>query len=82
MTMNLFNPKKGCCSLVTTGGTESNVLAIRAYKEWGYHMKGITEPEVIMSKSAHPSFDKGCEYFGVKLITVDLDPVTLQPDLE
>jgi len=36
----------------------------------------------VMPKSGHPSFDKGCEYFGVKLVPVDLDPVTLKVDLE
>ena len=35
-----------------------------------------------MGLSAHPSINKGCDYFGVKLITVPIDPVTLQTDLK
>lgn len=35
-----------------------------------------------MGLSAHPSINKGCDYFGVKLIIVPLDPVTLQTDLK
>jgi sphinganine-1-phosphate aldolase len=77
MTMNLFNPEKECCSIITTGGTESNLLAVRTYKEWAYATKGITKPEIVMALSGHPSFNKACEYFGVKLVTVPIDPVTL-----
>ena len=54
---------------------------MRTYKEWAYATKGITQPELIMALSGHPSFNKACEYFGVKLVVIDLDPVTLQMDL-
>jgi len=35
-----------------------------------------------MGLSAHPSINKGCDYMGVKLVTVPIDPVTLQTDLK
>ena len=81
MTMNMFHPKKDCCSVVTTGGTESNLLAVLAYRNWAYDTKGITKPELIIALSGHPSFNKACEYFGVKCVVVALEPKTLAMDL-
>ncbi|EER08874.1 sphingosine phosphate lyase, putative [Perkinsus marinus ATCC 50983] len=37
MTLNLFNgkPDEGACGSVTSGGTESILLAMKAYRDWG-----------------------------------------------
>lgn len=34
------------CGLLTSGGTESILMALRAYKNWAYNEKGIEAPEL------------------------------------
>lgn len=38
--------------------------------------KGIDEPEIVVAVTAHAAFDKAANYFGMKLVHVDVDPVT------
>ena len=45
MTLNLVHAKPTSVGLLSSGGTESILLAILAYREQG-RKKGITEPEV------------------------------------
>ncbi len=65
----------GTGGLVTSGGTESLVTAMLAYREWGRNVKGIEQPEVIMPVTAHPALDKAFHYFGINVIKA---PVTEQ----
>ena len=58
-----------CVGLFTSGGTESIMIAVLAYREWGIS-KGIAAPEIVAAISAHPALFKACHYFGVKLIKV------------
>ena len=51
---------------MTTGGTESLLMAVRAAREWGRHERGITRPNVVLPASAHAALEKGCDYFGVE----------------
>ncbi len=65
----------------TSGGTESVLLAVKTARDWAKANKpGITEPEMILPVTAHPCFHKGAHYFGVKAVTVPIDPQTLRVD--
>ena len=55
---------------VTSGGTESILLAMKTYRDWARETKGITEPEIIAPTTAHPAFTKAGEYFGIKVIRI------------
>jgi sphinganine-1-phosphate aldolase len=68
----------GC---VTSGGTESIVLAIKTHRDFYRAKYGITAPEMIACTSAHAAVNKGCDLLGVKLIHVPLDPVTFEINL-
>lgn len=57
---------------MTTGGTESILMAIKTAREWGRE-RGITKPEIIVPTSAHPAFDKGGQYFDVKVVKIPVD---------
>ncbi len=50
---------------MTSGGTESIMMAIKAAREFGRKEKGIKRPHVIVPASAHPAFDKAVHYFDV-----------------
>ena len=57
---------------VSTGGTESILLAMLAYREWG-RARGIAQPEVVASVTAHAAFRKAAHYFGLRLREVGVD---------
>ena len=55
---------------VTSGGTESILLAMKTYRDWARDTKGITEPEIIAPTTAHAAFTKAGDYFGIKVIRI------------
>jgi len=61
------------CGTLSSGGSESLLLAMKTYRDWARATKGITEPEVIVPVSAHAAFEKAAQYFGIRLIKVPLD---------
>ncbi|KAI6165969.1 pyridoxal phosphate-dependent transferase [Pisolithus thermaeus] len=79
--LRLFhNP--GGAGTMTSGGTESIVMAIKTYRDWARTVKGITEPEMVVPLTAHAAFDKGAAYMGVKVHTIPVDPVTRKVDMK
>jgi sphinganine-1-phosphate aldolase len=66
-TLNLYRGDKDSCGLVTSGGTESILLAMLAYREQAKEEKGITKPNIVMSETAHPAFEKAAFYFRIEL---------------
>ncbi len=61
------------CGTVTSGGTESILLAVKTYRDWARERKGIMSPELIVPVTAHPAFDKAAQYFNIKLIHIPVD---------
>lgn len=45
MVKYMYNGPDGCGS-VTSGGSESILMAIKAHRDWALAEKGITEPEL------------------------------------
>ncbi len=45
MTINLYNGDNDACGLTTGGGTESLLMAVLAYREWGRRRK-ISRPNM------------------------------------
>lgn len=90
MTLDLFhgeavaehNPAQKACGALGSGGTESIINAVLVYRDKAKAEKGITEPELIMPETAHAAFNKGAHYFGVKVITAPIDPVSTLVDLD
>lgn len=72
----------GPCGSVTSGGTDSIVTAMLAYRDWARAEKGITAPQVILPVTAHPAFDKGCHLFGIEAIKAPVDPDTTLVDVD
>ena len=58
------------CGCVSSGGTESILLAMKAYRDRALQTKGIKKPELIVPVSDHAAFDKACEYFKIKKVTI------------
>jgi sphinganine-1-phosphate aldolase len=61
------------CGTLSSGGTESILLAMKTYRDWAREKKGITKPEMIAPVTAHAAFDKASEYFNIKMIHIPVD---------
>jgi sphinganine-1-phosphate aldolase len=61
------------CGTVSSGGTESILLAMKAYRDQARDRKGITRPEMIMPVTAHAAFEKAAQYFNIKPIRIPVD---------
>ncbi|MEX2683721.1 MAG: aspartate aminotransferase family protein [Candidatus Sigynarchaeota archaeon] len=58
---------------MTTGGTESNLMTVKAHRDWAKEKKPTPHPEIIVPISAHQSFDKAAHYFGLEIKKVPWD---------
>lgn len=61
------------CGTVTSGGTESILLAMKTYRDRARDEKKITQPEIIVPATAHAAFDKAAQYFNIQLIRTPVD---------
>jgi glutamate/tyrosine decarboxylase-like PLP-dependent enzyme len=55
---------------VSSGGTESIMLAMKAYRDWARSKKKIASPQMVVPSTAHAAFDKASQYFGIEMIKV------------
>ena len=67
---SLFHAPAGAAGFMTSGGTESILMAVKAARERGRAERGITEPEMVIADSAHAAFHKAGHYFGVRVCKV------------
>lgn len=65
--------EKEICGVVSSGGTESILLAMKTYRDWARDQKKITKPEMIVPSTAHVAFDKAAQYFNIKIIHIPVD---------
>ncbi|TMB92096.1 MAG: aminotransferase class V-fold PLP-dependent enzyme [Chloroflexi bacterium] len=65
------HPADHACGVITSGGTESLVNPMLVYREWGRD-KGITEPEVIIPRSAHVALQKAGHLLGIRVVQAPL----------
>jgi sphinganine-1-phosphate aldolase len=50
---------------MTSGGTESILMAVKSARERGRAERDVTAPEMIVPESAHAAFHKAAHYFGI-----------------
>jgi len=58
------------CGTVSSGGTESILLAMKTYRDYAREKRGITKPQMIAPTTAHAAFDKAGEYFNVDVVRI------------
>ncbi len=61
------------CGVVTSGGTESILLAMKTYRDRAKEVNGIRRPNIVIPVTAHAAFDKAGEYFKIKVKRVPVD---------
>lgn len=63
----LLNGPDTVSGFLTSGGTESILVAVKAARERGRAERGLTEPNIVLSASAHAAFHKGAYLFGLEI---------------
>jgi sphinganine-1-phosphate aldolase len=58
---------------VSSGGTESILLAMKAYRDFARARRGIAAPEIVAPVTAHAAFDKAARFFDMPLVRVPVD---------
>jgi len=82
MMANLFHGDSEAVGNMTSGGSESIILAVKAARDYARAKKPhITQPELLMPLSAHPAFNKAAHYLGLKTVIVPTDKKTLAADV-
>ncbi|KAK7082517.1 Sphingosine-1-phosphate lyase 1 [Halocaridina rubra] len=81
MTCSIFHGDSKSCGCVTSGGTESIILACKAYREFAREVKGIKNPELLVPITAHAAFDKAAQLLGIRIKRVPVNPVTMKVDV-
>lgn len=67
---------------VTSGGTESCLLAVLGAREWWHQRRTTGNPRIVVPSTAHAAFFKAAHLFGLKVQTVPVDPDTQRADPE
>jgi glutamate/tyrosine decarboxylase-like PLP-dependent enzyme len=77
--INLLRGDSNAVGHLTSGGTESIMLAVKTARDKAHaEYPAITQPEMILPKTAHAAFHKAGHYLSVKPVVVDIDPQTFQ----
>ena len=73
MGLGLLHGGEGTRGAMTTGGTESIFLAVKAARDLALKRRpGIGRPQIVMASSAHPAFDKAAHFMGLQLVRTPL----------
>lgn len=74
MTATMLNGDENVTGTMTSGGTESIMMAVLAAREWAVKNKKIIGvPEVLAPATAHPAFPKACHFFGLKYVEAPIN---------
>ncbi len=81
MTLSLLRAPETAQGNVTSGGTESIFLAVKACRDWAREKRPqATSPVLLLAQTAHPAFDKAAHYLGIRTRRVPVDPETFRAD--
>lgn len=59
---------------MTSGGTESILMAVKAARDWAQtNRPGITNPEIVAPVTVHPAFNNAAYYLGLKIVQTPVD---------
>ena len=72
MLLDLLHAPDGAGGSTTSGGTESNIMAVKTARDWARERRpGARAPEMIVPRTAHPSFDKAGHLLGVRVVRME-----------
>lgn len=82
MTSSMLNGDDQVCGSLTSGGTESILMAMKAYRHRALKLfPDTTQPEMVAPTTIHPAHEKAASYFGFKIVHIPIDENCL-PDMK
>jgi len=83
MVANLLRGDEGAVGHVTSGGTESIMLAVKTARDKARAERpDITTPEMVLPKTAHAAFHKAAHFLGLKPVVTPFDTHTFRADVQ
>jgi len=78
MALDLFHGPEGSTGNMTSGGTESIVMAVKACRDWNRARRAnpTHRGNIVLPLTAHPAFDKGAQ-----MMDLEIRRVAIAPDL-
>jgi sphinganine-1-phosphate aldolase len=74
MAGTLFGGDEETAGSMTSGGTESILMAVKAARDWaGTNRPEVKSPELIAPLTVHPAFNKAADYLGLKIVQTPVD---------
>ncbi len=71
MGLRLLNAPAEACGNMTSGGTESIMLAVKACRDQAAAAgRDVAGARIVVPRSAHPAFDKAAHYLGLEVVRV------------
>ncbi len=75
MSAGLLNAPEQAVGTMTSGGTESILMAVKAARDRARQKKPwLGAPEIVAPRSIHVAFEKAAHYFGLKIRYAELGP--------
>ncbi|CAN7589678.1 aspartate aminotransferase family protein [Variovorax paradoxus] len=70
MTLHLLNGNGRSSGSITSGGTESIILSVKAARDKTRASRALRRPNIVVPSSAHPAFDKAAQLLDVAITRV------------
>jgi glutamate/tyrosine decarboxylase-like PLP-dependent enzyme len=72
MTAGLLNAPDESGGAMTSGGTESILMAVKSARDRAREERGVTRPELLAPETAHPAFAKAAKYLGLAHVQIPI----------
>ncbi len=83
MALDLFHAPEGAAGGMSSGGTESIILAVKAAREYARAQgKDTSKANIVIPFSGHPAFNKAANLLCLEVIRTPIDDVTRMPDIK
>ncbi|ACG78650.1 putative sphingosine-1-phosphate lyase [Phenylobacterium zucineum HLK1] len=79
--LSLLNAPEGAAGTITSGGTDSITMAVKAARDHARKVRGVTGPlNLVLPRSAHPAFDKACAVMEIEVRRTPLKDWLADPE--
>jgi sphinganine-1-phosphate aldolase len=66
--LSLLHGPEEAAGVITSGGTDSITMAVKAARDYARKVRGATGPlNIVLPRSAHPAFDKACAVMEIEV---------------